>query len=455
MSARMRLALFLISALNLGSGSESMNGSVARAAEERQPDPAMAEYFELKVRPVLAAHCWECHGPTKQKSGLRLDSREAILKGGETGPALVAGKPESSLLVEAIGYEGSVQMPPRRKLAKAEIAALTAWVKQGAPWPEPRPGLTVRKPAPVSPSRSSITARDRDFWSFRPVQDPPPPAVGDPAWPRSGIDRFILAKLESSGLRPARAADRRTLLRRVTFDLIGLPPSPEEIEAFLRDDSPRALENVVDRLLASPHYGERWGRHWLDIARYGEDQAHSFQPRLYPHGYRYRDWLIQALNRDLPYDRFLIDQIAGDLVEEPGRQERLPALGFFALGPVYYGDSQQFDQYADRIDTLSRGVLGLTVACARCHDHKYDPIPTTDYYALAGVFASSEYVEAPCAPTEQVRAYDNAQEAIRKKTQEINSYLKSEADRLKLKVPKSQVEKSAPCRVAQEADWTT
>ena len=375
---------------------------------------------------------------------MRLDSREGILKGGETGPALVAGKPESSLLVEAIGYEGSVQMPPRRKLAAPEIAALTVWVKQGAPWPEPRPGLSVRKSAPASPTRSSITAKDRNFWSFRPVQDPPPPSVGDSAWPRSGIDRFILAKLESSGLRPAPAADRRTLLRRVTFDLIGLPPSPEEIEAFLHDDTPRAVENVVDRLLASPHYGERWGRHWLDVARYGEDQAHSFQPRLYPHGYRYRDWLIQALNRDLPYDRFLIDQIAGDLVADPGRQERLPALGFFALGPVYYGDSQQLDQYADRIDTLSRGVLGLTVACARCHDHKFDPIPTTDYYALEGVFASTEYAEAPCAPSEQVRAYDNAQEAIRKQTQEINSYLKSEADRLKLKVPRNQVEKSLP-----------
>jgi hypothetical protein len=204
------------------------------------------------------------------------------------------------------------------------------------------------------------------------------------------------------------------------------------------------LEKVVDRLLASPHYGERWGRHWLDVSRYGEDQAHSFQPRLYPQGYRYRDWLIQAFNRDLPYDQFLIEQIAGDLLEGPGRQERLAALGFFALGPVYYGDSKQLDQFADRIDTLTRGVLGLTVACARCHDHKYDPIPSTDYYALAGVFASTEYVEAPCAPSDQVQAYDKAQETIRRKTQEINAYLKSEADRLKLKVPRNQVEKSLP-----------
>ncbi len=324
MSTRIRLTLFLISALVLGSGSGSRYGSTAWAAEERHPNPAMADYFELKVRPVLAAHCWECHGPNKQKAGLRLDSRAAILKGGETGPALVAGKPESSLLVEAIGYEGSVQMPPQRKLATDEIASLTAWVKQGAPWPETRAGLSIRKPATASPSRSSITAKDRDFWSFRPVQEPPPPAVGDAGWPRSGMDRFILAKLESTGLRPAPPADRRTLLRRLTFDLIGLPPSREEIEAFLHDDTPRSVERVVDRLLASPHYGERWGRHWLDVARYGEDQAHSFQPRLYPQGYRYRDWLIQALNRDLPYDRFLIDQIAGDLVEGPGRRSACP-----------------------------------------------------------------------------------------------------------------------------------
>jgi hypothetical protein len=430
--------------LILAHGLAGLACGVTRAAEPPRLDPAAADFFEAKIRPVLAANCWECHGSAKQKSGLRLDSREAILKGGETGPAVVVGKPGASLLVEAIGSDGSIQMPPRKRLTKPEIAALSEWVKQGAPWPEPRPDLSVRKPLPSSSSRSSITAKDRDFWSFRPVQDASLPAVQDAAWSQSGVDRFVLAKLEASGLRPALPADRRTLLRRVTFDLIGLPPTPEEVESFLRDDSPDAFEKVVDRLLSSPHYGERWGRHWLDIARYGEDQAHSFQPRLYPHGYRYRDWLIQALNSDMPYDRFLIEQIAGDLLDEPDRQERLAALGFFALGPVYYGDSKQFDQYADRIDTLTRGVLGLTVACARCHDHKYDPIPTTDYYAMAGVFASSEYFEAPSAPKEQVEAYDKAQAKIRKKTQEVNGFLKSEADRLKLKVPRNQVEKSLP-----------
>ena len=300
-----------------------------------------------------------------------------------------------------IGYEGLVQMPPRRKLAADEIASLTAWVKQGAPWPETRAGLSVRKPAPASPSRSSITAKDRDFWSFRPVQEAPPPAVGDAGWPRSGMDRFVLAKLESTGLRPAPPADRRTLLRRLTFDLIGLPPSPEEVDDFLRRRTPGAFERVVDRLLASPHYGERWGRYWLDVARYGEDQAHSFQPRLYPYGYRYRDWVVRALNSDMPYDRFIVEQIAGDLIEGPGR------LGSPARR---WGSSPAGRSITEMPSSTTstpigstrscRGFLGLTVACARCHDHKYDPIPTTDYYALEGVFASTEYVEGPPCPRE-------------------------------------------------------
>jgi hypothetical protein len=448
MSARLqdgfRVVSLLITGLWFWPGFGGIDLGVVTAGEAAaRPDPSAIEFFEAKVRPVLVAHCIECHGPDKQKSGLRLDSRAAALKGGETGPAVVIGKPEESLLVEAVTYEGSVQMPPRGKLSKTEISVLTDWVKQGAPWPEVSANK-IRPAASSSSVPSAITATDRDFWSFRPVQDPKPPSVRDSAWAQSTIDRFILAKLETRGLSPAPQADKQTLIRRVTFDLIGLPPTPEEIKAFLQDESPDAFAKVVDRLLASPHYGERWGRHWLDLARYGEDQAHSFQPRLYPYGFRYRDWLIQALNRDMPYDQFLLDQIAGDVLDAPGRQERLPALGFFALGPVYYGDAKKFDQYADRIDTLTRGVLGLTVACARCHDHKYDPIPTTDYYALAGVFASTEYLEVPCAPKPQVEAYDQAQAAIQKKTQELNTYLKNEAARLKLKVPRNQIEKSLP-----------
>ena len=430
--------------LGLGLGFSGLGRSLAGEGGSVAKNDQATDFFESKVRPVLVTHCLDCHGPAKQKSGLRIDSRAALLKGGETGPAVVPGQPEQSLLVEAVGYEGTIQMPPKGRLSKAEIAALAQWVKQGASWPEPRPESVVRNSGTSPPSKPSITAKDREFWSFRPVKNPPLPVVRDPAWARSGIDRFILARLEARGLQPTPPADKRTLIRRVTFDLIGLPPTVEEINAFLGDESPLAFAKVVDRLLASPRYGERWGRHWLDIARYGEDQAHSFQPRLYPYGYRYRDWLIRVLNQDLPYDQFLLEQIAGDLIPGPGREDRLAALGFFALGPVYYGDAKQHDQYADRIDTLSRGVLGLTVACARCHDHKYDPIPTSDYYALEGVFASTEYTEVPCAPKAVIEAYDQAQAAIQKKTQEINGFLKSEADRLKLKIPRNQVEKQLP-----------
>jgi mono/diheme cytochrome c family protein/cytochrome c553 len=411
-------------------------------------DVAAEEFFEVKVRPVLAAHCQECHGAEKHKGGLRLDGRGAMLKGGETGAVVVPGKPNDSPLIEAIRYEGEVQMPPKGKLKDEEIAALTDWVKRGAPWPEARPGLgtrTVSKPAATKSISSEaahsvvLSAKDRAFWSFQPVRDPLPPSVKNQAWPTSSIDRFILAKLEANGLSPSPRADKPALIRRASFDLVGLPPTPEEVDAFLADDTPGAFARVIDRLLASPHYGERWGRFWLDVARYGEDQAHSFQPRLYPNGYRYRDWLVRALNRDMSYDQFIIEQIAGDLLEGPERLDRLAALGFFACGPVYYGDSQKYDQYADRIDTLTRGFLGLTVACARCHDHKYDPIPTTDYYALAGVFSSTEYVEAPAAPKEQVEAYDKAQAAIQAKDKEIAAFLKAEADRLKQKVAKSEL----------------
>ena len=383
------------------------SAAFARAEEKSTDKPFAAadlEFFEAKIRPILATYCHECHGPRKQEANLRLDSRAALLAGGDNGPAARPGDPPHSLLVKAIGYDGDLQMPPKGKLDEASIAALTSWVARGIPWPaeaaSPRPAGDVAK--------FMIRPEDRQFWSLRPVVRGPLPEVKDPAWPQTIVDRFILARLEEAKLQPAPTADKRKLLRRITFDLTGLPPTPEEADSFLVDQSPDAYERVVDRLLASPRYGERWARHWLDVARYGEDQAHTFQARKYPEGYRYRDWLIGAFNRDLPYDDFVRQQIAADLIDGEDRLTRLPALGFFACGPVYYGDKQGMDQISDRIDTLSRGFLGLTVACARCHDHKYDPISTVDYYALAGVFASTEYVETPLVSAEEVAAAENA-----------------------------------------------
>jgi mono/diheme cytochrome c family protein len=376
--------------------------SAVSAAEEKAASPfatEQLEFFETSVRPLLVARCQECHGPSKQEGKLRLDSREAVLAGGENGPAAVAGDPEHSLLVTALHYrDDAPQMPPKGKLDDEKIAALTKWVKLGLPWST---GEGVRPAAPAaSLEKFVISDEDRAFWSFRPVVTPPIPAVKNPQWTRTSIDPFILEKLEAKGFAPAAPANKHVLLRRVTFDLTGLPPTLDEMAAFAADDSPEAFAKVVDRLLESPQYGERMARLWLDIARFGEDQAHTFEARQYPQGFRYRDWVVGAFNKDLPYDDFVKQQIAADQYD--GSDERLAALGYFACGPVYYGDRNSMDQISDRIDTLSRGFLGLTVACARCHDHKFDPISTVDYYALAGVFASTEYIETPLVSAEEI-----------------------------------------------------
>jgi mono/diheme cytochrome c family protein len=389
-----------------------------------KPDASRVEFFEGKVRPVLEAHCLGCHGAMKQKAGLRLDSRAALMKGGDSGPTVEVGKPEASRLIEAVNHSADVRMPPKGKLKDSEVAALAQWVRDGAIWPEST--SEVRPPAPST--GRAITADDRNFWAYRPVQNPPIPSVKDESWPRGTIDRFVLNSMDEKDLHPVGRADKRALIRRATFDLIGLPPTAEEVEAFVADDSSEGFAKVVDRLLANPHYGERWGRHWLDVARYGEDQAHTFEARMYPNGYKYRDWVVKALNEDKPYDQFVVEQVAGDLIEGPGREARLAALGFFALGPVYYGGAV-YDELDDRVDTLTRGFLGLTVACARCHDHKFDPIPTSDYYALAGIFSSTSYKEYPSAPPETVEAFDKGQAVIKAKTAEIAAYQKAEATR--------------------------
>ncbi len=392
------------------------------------PGSADVDFFEKQVRPLLVEHCYQCHGNGKSKGELSLTSRASILKGGASGPTVKPSDPAGSLLIQAVRYEGETRMPPKKKLSDHAIAVLTEWVQRGAPWPAAPAGSdTIRS------AGSGISAEDRAFWAFQPIADPPLPVLhSQTEWVRKPLDRFILAKLQERGLHPVRPADKYALLRRVTFDLIGLPPTPEEVTAFVNDDSPDAYEKVVDRLLASPHYGERWARHWLDLARYGEDQAHSFQPRLFPHGYRYRDWVVQAFNDDMPYDRFIVEQIAGDLLKEGDPIAHRAALGFFALGPHYYLDGAarklvEATELDDRIDTLTRGFLALTVSCARCHDHKFDPIAQSDYYSLAGVFQSTQYEEMPLGPPDVVARYNKSQKEIRDCQAKIRQFIKTEA----------------------------
>ncbi len=350
--------------------------------------PDQTSFFESKVRPVLAANCFQCHGEKVQKAGLRLDSFAAVRTGSSTGPVIAPYLPGKSRLIAAVQYRGQIKMPPTGKLRLIEIAALTDWVKMGAPWPEP-----------ISPQKAGVRkqpASGRSFWSFQPVKRSVPPAVKDIAWVKSPIDRFILAKLEAKGLKPAPPADRRTLIRRAYFDLVGLPPSPDEVAAFITDPSPNAFAKVVDRLLASPQYGERWGRHWLDVVRYADSNGLD-ENVAFANAWRYRDYVVNALNKDKPYDQFVKEQIAGDLLQggsNQDRNERLTATGFLSLGAKVLAESDKekmvMDIVDEQIETASKAFMGLTVSCARCHDHKFDPIPTRDYYALAGIFKSTK-----------------------------------------------------------------
>ncbi|MBI84611.1 MAG: hypothetical protein CMJ81_15570 [Planctomycetaceae bacterium] len=332
-------------------------------------------------------------------------------------------------MLEALKYEG-LEMPPGGKLPSGVIADFERWIRMGAP--DPRKQIVVPRP------RQSINyLKASKFWSFVPPQQTTPPTVNGQAAVHNAIDRFVLARLEAKGLRPVKRADRRTLIRRVSFGLIGLPPTPEEVADFVNDDRPESFARVVDRLLESKHFGERWARHWLDVARYGEDQAHTFKARRYPNGHRYRDWVVRALNDDMPFDQFVSNQIAADLVGDPSnRHARLAALGFFATGPVYYQDNGEkakalADEWDDRIDTLSRGLLGMTLSCARCHDHKYDPFTMEDYYALAGIFSSSEYKERPAVSDEVVRAKHEADGQIKAHQLDIDRFLDRQSRQLR------------------------
>ncbi|REJ89137.1 MAG: DUF1553 domain-containing protein [Planctomycetota bacterium] len=354
-----------------------------------EPDAAAIDFFESKIRPVLVEHCYECHsGDSKQlRGGLRVDTRNLIREGGDSGPAVVPDDPGGSLLLEAMKYE-SFEMPPDGKLSAEVIADFEKWISMGAP--DPRDGEAA------APAEKGVDIEaGREFWSFRPFEEQIPPTSRFESWCLSEIDRFIAAGWESEGLTPSPDAERRTLIRRASFHLTGLPPSPEEIDRFVNDPAPDAYEQLIDRLLHSPHFGERWGRHWLDIARYA-DTTGGGRSLMYGQAWRYRDYVIESFNRDKPYDRFIMEQLAGDLLpynDYRRGQEQLVATGFLVLGPSNYEnqDKEQLrmDVVDEQIDTMGRAFLGMTIGCARCHDHKFDPIPTSDYYALAGIFRST------------------------------------------------------------------
>ncbi len=396
-----------------------------------EPDRAEVAFFETKIRPVLVERCYQCHSAEAEKSkklkgGLLLDTRAGLRAGGDSGRAVVPGQPSDSLLMKALRGGGDAsQMPPTGKLPEAVIGDFEKWIQSGAA--DPRDDVT-NSPAAIDWEKA------RKFWAFQLPTKHAVPKVSDAKWPTNDVDYFILAGLDKHGLKPVRPASNRALIRRTTFDLTGLPPTIEETAAFEKDDSPQAFEKVVNRLLESPHYGERWGRYWLDVARYADDKALAYA-NPWPHAWRYRDWVVKALNDDLPYDRFVRLQLAGDLLSEPNTDYtlRLAGLGFQGLGALYHkgsvAEQVKADELDDRIDTLSRGLLGLTVACARCHDHKYDPIPTRDYYSLASAYNGADWNEVAMAAPDVVDRYQAGQRQIKEQGDKISQRLRDIAQR--------------------------
>ena len=399
----------------------AVTASVAVANDEQ------TRFFENNVRPLLAEHCVECHGESEQSGELRLDSRSALLKGGDSGPAIISGDPRGSRLILAVQREGDLEMPPDDPLTEQQIATLTRWVQLGAFWPE--------SDSPIAPLRDELA---KDHWAFQPVDIPEPPPVAHSDWLLNPVDAFILARLEAADLVPSPEADRRTLARRVSYSVTGLAPSPSEVTEFVNDPAPNAYERYVDRLLDSRQYGEQWARHWLDVARYSDTKGYVYarEERFWVHAWTYRDWVVQALNDDLPYDRFLLLQLAADQVADR-RPNDLAAMGFLTIGRRFLGVER--DIIDDRIDVVCRGTMALTVGCARCHDHKYDPIPTADYYSLYGLFDScrEQYVRLDAA--------DAADEAF-------NTELATRQETLRLETEKARLESAGRVR-ARIADY--
>ncbi|WP_206352385.1 PSD1 and planctomycete cytochrome C domain-containing protein, partial [Tautonia rosea] len=401
---------------------------VSEAREEGTADwpPEALRFFEERIRPVLAEQCLSCHGAQKESSGLRLDSRSAILAGGFIeGPSVYLDEPEASPLLDVLQYNSELKMPPDGKLPDEVIADLERWVRLGMPWPN---DATIPTPEDLLDASTS-------HWAFQAIAEPSPPEVSDPSWVGTDIDSFIRKKLDEAGIAPSPEADRRTLIRRVSFDLTGLPPTPQEVEAFLQDarSDDEAFAEVVDRLLASPHYGERWGRHWLDVARYADTKGYVFtEERRYPYAYTYRDYVVRSFNEDKPFDRFILEQLAADQLDLPPGDPALAAMGFLTVGQRFLNNIN--DVIDDRIDVISRGLMGLTVSCARCHDHKYDPIPTADYYSLYGVLNSSTEPDTLPLITELVDSSgperDDFLEKLQEREASVTAFLRSKRDEI-------------------------
>jgi len=363
----------------------TVSASALTQPQAKAPTKDQIDFFESKIRPIFADNCYKCHSPSKgvPKAGLELDWKGGWEKGGGYGPVIVPGDPDKSELIQAVRYtDSNLQMPPDGKLTTAQVNDLIAWVRMGAP--DPR----VTRPAGDA---VAYGGNGKNHWAFKPITKAVTPVVKNESWVKNDIDRFVLSRLEASGMSANEPADKRTLMRRAYYDLIGLPPTPAQVNAFLADNSPNAFEKVVDALLASPHYGERWGRHWLDVARYSDTKGQFDRRRdetpVYSYAWTYRDYVIKAFNEDMPYDQFIREQLAADRLDYAKNPGSLAAMGFLTLGDHFNGNMN--DIINDRIDVTSKAFLGLTVTCARCHDHKFDPIPTADYYSLYGIFASS------------------------------------------------------------------
>lgn len=408
------------------------------------------DFFETKIRPLLSNNCFACHSQKaktkgKLKAGLYLDSYKGLINGGDSGSIISPGKPDQSRIVEAVLYKNEdMAMPPKGKLPEEQIALMRQWVEMGAPWPGSDNEVVAEA---VNNNEPYDWEKFRnEHWSFKKIQSPNPPQIKDDSWSKTPIDKFIFSRLKENGLAPNENAPQRTLIRRAYLNLIGIPPTPSQVNDFLNDKSPEAFTKVIDELLKSEHYGERWARHWLDVARYSDGHGGFGDNKALPQAWRFRDWVVNALNSDMPYDLFVKKQIAGDLLED---KDPIPT-GFFVVGPTYNSDGGDPEAKAqalaetlsDRVDTFSRAFLGLTAACARCHNHKFDPITTHDYYSLAGIFKNTRNVDAPVGDKNQIETHNSWKQAIDELNKNVNQFLDSESKRLS--VNRKEVEKKLP-----------